>query len=212
MIHFIILFLFHSINNTLFSAHHHTTLKWYAVRISIFHDLPIKKGIKKAFIFKHIKNIEAYTSKAQIKILCPWWKYAYFLPIPSSAFSIISIYKVYSNIYYRNHTYCGILLLNWLTIVSVSYTHLDVYKRQLDSKPFHSITSIIYRFIVNFIISWPAVWENRWIVNLLGETANDSQCSFFVYRSKRNLKSAAISCCFTYSSTSALTCPCTLEK
>ena len=27
-----------------------------------------------------------------------------------------------------------------------------------------------------------------------------------------NLNSAAISCCFTYSSTSALTCPCTLEK
>lgn len=36
--------------------------------------------------------------------------------------------------------------------------------------------------------------------------------SFGAYRSKRNLNSAAISCCFTYSSTSALTCPCTLKK
>ena len=45
-------------------------------------------------------------------------------------------------------------------------------------------------------------WPRRWRLVF----------SFSAYRSNRNLNRAAISFCFTYSSTSALTCPCTLEK
>ena len=75
-----------------------------------------------------------------------------------------------------------------------------------------AICSAARSFLAHFIILWPATFGNRWIVNLLSDTANDSRCSFFAYRPKRNLNSAAISFCFAYSSTSVLTFPCTLEQ